>query len=344
MERQAVYVCSCVPDGGIRRFDLLPDGSLQPRDAWQADRPSFAVKHGSVLYAALRAPFPGSPDSGLAALRIGADGVLAPLGGLKALGGEGACHLAVCPSGAFLYTANYHSGSVSQLPLGTDGEPGDLSRLIRHRGSGPHPKRQAGPHAHCTVFTPDGKYLCVVDLGLDRILLYAVDGADGIRPEPFSRCAMDPGVGPRHIVFSRDGRLAFSANELRSSVTVLRFDGGRLEPAATYATLPASFSGESYCAAVRLSPCGRRLYVSNRGHDSLASFAVEGDSFRLIDITGCGGKWPRDFDLSPDGGLLVCANERSHDVVTFRVDRETGAIAPTGFRQPLPSPLCVTFA
>jgi len=343
METHDLFLCSCAPDGGISRFALRPDGSLTPLATWKADRPMYAVPHDGMLYALLLSPAAGKAESGAVALRVGKDGGLSAVGGLRMLGGECACHLAVSPSGKFLYTANYLSGSVSQLPIGAEGMLGAESRLIRHVGGGVHPRRQEGPHAHCTVFTPDGKHLCVVDLGLDRIVVYRVDDADGIVEQPVGTCAMEPGSGPRHLAFSRDGTLAYCANELESGVTVLEYRDGRLEPLSTYPTLPPSFPGESFCAAIRVSPCGRRLYVTNRGHDSIACFSIEGQALRLTGIVGCGGHWPRDFDLSPDGTLAVCANERSNDVSTFRVDPGSGALTPTGFRHPLATPLCVTF-
>jgi 6-phosphogluconolactonase len=343
MESRIVYVSSCVPDGGISRLELSRDGRLTLKDTYPADRPMFAVRRDGMLYMLLRAPFPGKAESGAAALRIHEDGTLSAAGGLQTLGGEVACHLALSPSGKYLYTANYISGSVSQLPVSSGGGLEALNLLIRHAGASVDPKRQTGPHAHCTVFTPDGMHLCVVDLGLDKILLYSVDAVKGAAPAPYSACAMDPGVGPRHIAFSKDGTLAFCANELRSSVTVLRYLDGRLEPIATHPTLPSSFSGDSFCAAVRVSPAGRHLYVSNRGHDSIACFAIEGERLRLIELVDCGGKWPRDFDLTPDGSLLVSANERSNDLSTFRVDRDTGRLVPTGFQLALAAPLSVTF-
>jgi 6-phosphogluconolactonase len=343
METRRIFISSCAPDGGILRFDLLQDGSMAPRGAFRADRPMFTVRRGAVLYALLQAPVAGSAESAALALRIDAEGGLAPLGPMRMLGGVDACHLALSPSGRHLCTANYGDGSLTQLPIAPGGELGAPDRHVRHHGNGPNPERQAGPHAHCTAYTPDGRYLCVVDLGLDRIFLYEVDEAAGICPEPFSTCLMEAGIGPRHLAFSKDGTLAYCVNELQSGVTVLRYADGRLTPVAAYSTLPASFTGASYCSAVRVSPCGRRVYAANRGHQSIACFAVDGEALRTIGIVDCGGDWPRDFDLSPDGSLLLCCNERSNEAVSFHVDRGTGAIAPTGFRQPIPAAFCLTF-
>ena len=340
---QTVYLCSCVPDGGLYHCLLYPDGRLEIKDKTTLSQPTYAIQSADTLYTLLRSPFPDSRQSGAMALTADHDGKLTPKGRIRPVDGETACHLALSPSGRYLYTANYVSGSVTELPVAPDGALEPLSRVIAHSGSSVHESRQTGPHAHCTVFTPDGRYLCVVDLGLDRILVYAVDDEKGIVPEPYSSCAIAPGMGPRHLAFSRGGQRAYCVNELISSITVLDYRQGHLKPLSTYSTLPDGFTGESYCAAVRLSACGRYVYASNRGHDSIACFAVEGQALRLFDIVPCGGRYPRDFDLTPDGTLMVCANEHSGNVTTFTVDSLSGRITPTGFSLDIPAALGVTY-
>ncbi|MDW7658341.1 MAG: lactonase family protein [Bacillota bacterium] len=342
MKNQTVYLSSCVPEGGLYRYELLADGQLALQDHYPAAEPMYAIRQNQIIYLLLRAPFPGSEDSGALALRIQEDGLLVPIGDLQNLGGAVACHLALSPSGRFLYTANYVSGSVTELPVLPGGDLGPLRSLIQHEGSSVHPKRQTGPHTHCTVFTPDNRYLCVVDLGLDQIVLYAVDPEAGIDPSPHFVSQSDPGYGPRHLIFAKDGHTAYCANELISSITTYRYDAGRLEKLATLSTLPTDYTGVSYCAAIKLSPDGRFVYVSNRGHDSIACFSIESDRISLVSITPCGGQSPRDFDITSDGSRLICTNERGHLVTVLPVDQATGQLQLAETAMPLAAPLCVT--
>jgi 6-phosphogluconolactonase len=342
MKNQTVYLSSCVPEGGLYRYELLADGQLALQDHYPAAEPMYAIRQNQIIYLLLRAPFPGSEDSGALALHIEDDGSLVPLGAVQNLDGAVACHLALSPSGRFLYTANYVSGSVSELPILPDGSLGPLRSLIRHKGSSANPKRQTGPHTHCTVFAPDGRYLCVVDLGIDQIVLYAVDPEAGIDPSPSFVSQSDPGYGPRHLVFTKDKRMALCANELISSITAYRYDNGSLEKLATLSTLPTDYTGVSTCAAIKLSPDGRFVYVSNRGHDSIACFSIESDRVSLVSITPCGGQSPRDFDITPDGSRLICTNERGHLVTVLPVDKVTGQLQMAETAMPLAAPLCVT--
>lgn len=343
MTNQTVYISSCVPEGGVFRYELLPDGRLALQDHFAAAEPMYAIRRNSVIYLLLRAPFAGRAESGALALRVEPDGQLTPLGDVQPLGGTVACHLALAPNGRFLYTANYVSGNLTELPVLADGSLGPRPRLIQHEGSSVNPRRQEGPHTHAAVFSPDGHFLCVVDLGLDQIVLYAFDPQTGLCPEPAFVCRAQPGQGPRHLVFSRDGTCAFCANELASSLTVYRYRDGRLEMLATQPTLPDGFAGENTCAAIRLSPDGRFVLVSNRGHDSIACFAIDGEQVRLVSITPSGGQSPRDFDISPDGCFLLSTNEKAHTVTVLRVDPATGELSLTGSEAPLAAPLCVTW-
>ncbi|NLO36273.1 MAG: lactonase family protein [Clostridiaceae bacterium] len=343
MTNQTVCLSSCVPEGGVFRYELLPDGRLALQDHFAAAEPMYAIRRGPVIYLLLRAPFAGRAESGAQALQVQPDGSLTPLGELQPLGGTVACHLALSPNGRFLYTANYVSGNLTELPVLVDGSLGPRSRLVQHEGSSVNPRRQEGPHTHAAVFTPDGRFLCVVDLGLDQIILYAVDPQTGLGPDPAFICRAQPGQGPRHLVFSRDGSCAFCANELASSLTVYRYRDGTLEMLATQPTLPDGFTGENTCAAIRLSPDGRFVCVSNRGHDSIACFAIDGERVRLVSIAPSGGRSPRDFDFSPDGRYLLSSNEKEHTVTVLAVDPATGELALTGHEAPLASPLCVTW-
>jgi 6-phosphogluconolactonase len=337
-----IYICACTPEGGLTRYRCTDTGQLSRLDHFAADRPMYAIRNGRMIYLLLCAPFAGSNESGALALNIRPDGSLEMMGEIQPLGGVVACHLTLDAHARWLYTANYVDGSVTELPILPDQSLGQASRMIRHSGRSVDPRRQTGPHAHCTVLSPDGRFLCVVDLGLDQIILYRL-GAAGIDPIPASVCACEPGLGPRHLLFAPDGQLAYCANELRSSVTVLSYQAGCLTPLETLSTLPASFAGDSYCAAIRQSTDGCFVYVSNRGHDSIACFAREGRRLRLIAVTACGGSYPRDFDLTPDGRWLICANEKGNQITVLPADPVTGCLAAPVFAAHLEAPLGVTF-
>ena len=250
--------------------------------------------------------------------------------------GEAPCHLLRHPAG-YLLAANYGSGSVSVHPIGADGTLGPLVDLVRHTGSGPNPERQEGPHAHEVRLA--GELVVVVDLGLDRLIGYRLDPATGrlsVAADPFART--HPGAGPRHAVAHPNGRW-YVADELDSTVAVFDPDPstGILHEVAA---LPSTSGPPSFPASIALSASLDRLYVSNRGADTIATFAVDalGD-LALVDEVSCGGSWPRHFAISD--GVLFVANERSDSVVSFALDAGTGLPRPTGDVVTVTSPTCV---
>ncbi len=255
------------------------------------------------------------------------------------------CHLTVDPSGRYVIIANYGSGSVAVYPIQPDGSLGEATERLQLTGSGPH-ARQAGSHAHATTFDPAGRFLALADLGADRVLMYTLDTAGRLTPTG-EHAATPPGGGPRHIVFAPDGRHAYANNEIGSAVTAYAYDAerGAFTALHTLSTLPAGWQGENSTAEIALHPNGRFLYVSNRGHDSIAIFAVDAATGQL---TAAGhastqGRTPRCFALDPTGAYLYAANQRSDTLVAFRVDGATGRLTPTGQVTHSPTPVCVLF-
>ena len=231
------------------------------------------------------------------------------------------CHLTTDPAGDFLYCANYTSGSFTEFRL-KDGlfHGADPARCIELQGQlGPNPDRQEHAHAHCTVFSPDKKYLCVVDLGLDEVQIFPFVAGKGVTEKPIFRYrSVNPGAGPRHLLFSPDGKTAWLANEVDNTVSVLSYRDGALMHRQTLSTLPENFSGPSSAAAVRLSPDEKYLCVSNRGHNSFACYRVaENGNLALHGITPSEGRSPRDVNFLPGSGEFVCCNETSNDVSFF---------------------------
>ncbi len=277
-----------------------------------------------------------------------ATGRLTPLQAQDA-GGKAPCHLVVDRTGRTLVLAHYHSGVVAALPINPDGTLGAPGSLIRHEGRGVHPQRQEAPHVHSVTLSPDNRFVIVCDLGIDRIFTYALDPATArLTPAATPWIATAPGAGPRHAAFSTDGQFVFVINELANTLASYRYATatGALTLVDLQPTLPAGFSGESTTAEVRVHPNGRFVYGSNRGHDSIAVFALDSATGRLSPAghTPSGGRNPRNFALSPDGAWLVSAHQDSDSLRVFRVEPQTGQLSPVAGDATVPQPVCVLFA
>jgi 6-phosphogluconolactonase len=251
-------------------------------------------------------------------------------------------------SGRAVLVANYDSGSVALLPIQADGSLASATQVVQHHGKGPVADRQSMPHAHCILADPSNRFALAADLGADRVFVYRldleakslrhVDGGDGV---------MRPGAGPRHIAFHPSLPLVFVSNELDSTVATLRFDNqrGALSVTDVQSTLPAGWKGTNYPADIHVGPSGRSLYVSNRGHNSVAVFSVAASTGALAQqqVVSTAGDWPRNFSLDPTGRWLLVANQRSNSIVVFARDQASGRLTPTRERMELPSPVCLRF-
>jgi 6-phosphogluconolactonase len=296
--------------------------------------PSFVIVEGRRLYAVNE-----QSDGGVTALEIGADGVPKVIN-TQSTGGADPCHLAL--HRGFVLSANYSSGSVSVHPVRPDGGLGERTDLVVHEGAGPDPARQEGPHAHQVLPDPAGEFVLAVDLGTDSVYSYRL-GDDG-RLTPVATARLHAGAGPRHLAFHPSGKFAYIANELDSTVVVAAYGDGVLTPGQKVSTLPAGTptTPPNYPAEILVSPDGRHVYLSNRGHDSVAVFAVErgGAELRLVEATPVGGKFPRHITLDRSGRFLLAANQNSNNITTFAVDRATGKLRKVGdFASPIP--VCV---
>jgi 6-phosphogluconolactonase len=195
---------------------------------------------------------------------------------------------------------------------------------------------------------PAGRFAFVPDLGLDRLMVYRFDRRRGmLEPNAAPWLKVKPGAGPRHVAFHPNGRLAFLINELDSTLTALAYDRrkGTFAALQVVSTLPADFAGQSTCADVQVSPTGRFVYGSNRGHDSLVVYRVDPRTGRLryVGHEPTQGRTPRQFEIDPTGTFLLAANQDSDTVVTFRIDARTGRPVPTGHAVHVPTPVCVKF-
>ena len=265
--------------------------------------------------------------------------------------GGAPCYVSLDRSGRVVLVANYVAGSIALLPVGANGALGPAAQVVQHTGKGPNAERQAAPHAHCILADPSNRFVLAADLGADRVYVYALhlDGKS-LRHVEGGDAVMRPGAGPRHVAFHPTLPLVFVANELDSTVATLRFDKARgaLSPKATVSTVPADWTGTNYPADIHVAANGRALYVSNRGHNSIAVFSVaESTGALVLDQTiSTEGDWPRNFSLDPTGRWLLVANQRSDSVVVFGRDPDTGRLTAT--RPPqriaIPSPVCLRFA
>jgi 6-phosphogluconolactonase len=305
--------------------------------------PSFLAVHPNrkFLYAVNEiSSFEGKPAGSVSAFAMdSATGRLKLLNTVSSRG-DGPCHLALDPSGKWLYVANYGGGSVAEYPVHEDGTLGQASAFVQHVGSSVNRQRQAGPHAHCTVLSPDGISVYVADLGLDKIFSYKVGGLTPNNP-PYTKIAQ--GAGPRHLAFTPNGRYAYVMTEMTASVVAMRYEGGKFEELQTLPTAEpaANLSG----AEIAVHPNGKFVYSSTRGADTIAVFAIDADKGTLtpVERVPSGGKTPRNFAIDPTGAYLFAANQDSDNVTIFRIDAKTGRLTPTGDTLQAFAPVCVTF-
>jgi 6-phosphogluconolactonase len=256
------------------------------------------------------------------------------------------CYASVHPGGKWLVITNYVAGRVVSYPLAADGAMGEAAHSIRLEGSGPT-NRQEDSHPHSAVFSPDGKWLYVADLGTDKIMTFQFDELKGqlvAAASPFTE--LTPGAGPRHLVFHPSEPLFFCVNELNSTVTSFQHDAetGSLTMLHSHTTLPEGHEGFNLCADIHISPDGQYLYASNRGHNSIAGFRITTSTgaLRPLGHTPTGGDFPRNFALSPDGQFLLVANQNTDNILTFAVDSTTGGLSQLA-ESKVPTPVCLIF-
>jgi 6-phosphogluconolactonase len=219
---------------------------------------------------------------------------------------------------------------------------------VQHLGSSVDPERQKEPHAHDVVLTPDNRFAVVADLGLDKLLVYRFDPEKGtLTPNDPPSGSVKAGSGPRHFALHPNGRFAYVINEMGNTITAFDWDGdkGTFNELQTVNTLPKDFKGENSTAEIAVHPSGRYLYGSNRGHDSIAVYAVDPAKGNLtfVEDVPTLGKEPRNFALDPTGSYLFAANQNSNTVVVFRVNPKNGRLTPARRQVAVVAPVCVTF-
>ena len=339
---KGIYACRFRPSTGkLTRVEL----------AAETVNPSFLAVDPAqhYLFAANEiGDYQGSKSGSVSSFAI--DRRSGKLSALNTVASRGAdpCHLTVDNAGKHVLVANYTGGSVAVLPVKADGMLGEASDFVQHLGSSVDPNRQHEPHAHDVVLTPDNRFAVVADLGLDKLLVYRFDLEKGkLLPNdpPYGR--VKPGSGPRHFALHPNGRWAYLISEMGNTITAFDWDGdkGSFHELQTISTLPKDFKGENSTAELAVHPTGRYLYGSNRGHDSIAVYAIDPAKGMLTSIEDVStlGKEPRNFALDPTGAYLFAANQNSNTVVVFRVNSRNGRLTPSGEKVEVISPVCVTF-
>jgi 6-phosphogluconolactonase len=336
--------------GGIHAFQFNTEsGSLKPlhRTA-DVQHPFFLAisPDKRSLYAIHAEKFGGAEDEFVAAYVI--EGPTAQLKRIneQSARGSASCYLDVDATGKTVLVANYSSGSVAALPVGQDGRLGEAASFVQHTGSGADPQRQKGPNAHSFVVSPDNRFALAADLGIDKIMIYRLDAATAKltanETQPFA--TLTPGSGPRHLAFHPNGKRLYAINELKNTVTVFDYgaESGTLKEQQTISTLPGDFTGKSYTADLKITPDGKFLYGTNRGHDSIARYRIADDgTLALLGIEPSLGKGPQNLLITPEGRWLLCANMPGNSVVVFKIDPQTGAIKATGEPVSMPMPSCI---
>jgi 6-phosphogluconolactonase len=333
------------------RFDSGTGSLTSMAVAATTPDPSFlTVAHNEkYLYAANElSEFGGKKSGAVTSYSIDAQsGKLVQLNQV-ASGGADPCYVSFDQSGEYLLVANYTGGSVSTFPVAADGHIAPAAAFVQHTGSGPNKERQEGPHAHYSATSADNRFLFVVDLGLDEVVVYRFDPATGsLTPNdpPFAKLA--PGAGPRHLAFHPNGKFAYVLNEVIPTVTALAYDSksGSFSTLQTLSTIPKDFTVHNDTAEIVVHPSGKFLYASNRGHDSIAEFTIDAAK-GILTLAGdfpTQGKTPRNFALDPTGKFLLAANQESNNIVIFRIDQSTGALVATGQVAQVPAPVDIVF-
>lgn len=334
---------------GNRGFSVFEfnsrNGSLLLSGSYDAGpNPSFfcVSPSGDMIYAVNEVMlFNGVPGGGITTLAREHRGDSFRMTGELPVPGGGPCYISLSHDEKHLFLTNYPQGSVAVVRLDSDGIPEMTSDFFRYN---PEPGKES--HAHMITSDPQGEFVYVSDLGLDRILKYRFKSAAGKLIHEDNKDILVPsGSGPRHFFFSPDGKLLYLINELGSTIMV--FETGALDKPVLLQTLPATaedFSGSNACADIHPGKDFRYIYASNRGENSIAVFRTGEDGLLIpAGRVSCGGDWPRNFAVHPSGRFLVVANQRSEDLSVFRINRRTGMPEGPVFSVKSPEPSCVRF-
>jgi len=258
--------------------------------------------------------------------------------------GDWPCQLRIDATGKWIIATNYGTGDAAIYPVLEDGSLGKMTDFVKHQGSGPNKERQEGPHAHSSILTPDNRFVIIADLGTDQLVIYEFDISNG-KLALHTSINTTPGAGPRHLAFHPNKKWLYVANELNSTVTLYGYDAanGAFLERQNISSIP-SYSPENIVADVHISNSGKRLYVSNRGHNSIAVYDVGGDGdLTLVSIPSSGGNWPRNFALAPNENFMLVANQYSNEVCVLPILEDKEALGAPVAREIVTGASCIRF-
>ena len=328
-----------LPEGGIYTCQLSENGSVEPLGHVPFYHAGYLAWNSTKTRLYATGGLNKETDSA-AAFAVAEDGTLSLLN-VRESRGVSCCHLCVSPDDRFVYAANYFTGNFTEYAIEKDGSLSEPLRTVCHEGRGPHPERQTSAHAHFCSFSPDGKYLLVIDLGMDAVMAYPYLPEKGIDPEHVIRNSISPGAGPRHLIFDKSGKIAYLITELGNTVQSLRYEEGYFEKISEISTLPCKISYPTKAAAIRLTEDERFLLATNRGFDTIALIALDGaGGMVLADLVLSGGSSPRDVNFIGGNKFAAVGNEFSNSVYFFDFNLLSGKLTPNGCKLELPRPLC----
>lgn len=336
----------------VMKFNAETGVLSEPKLAAATEEPSFLAvsRNGKYLYSANETLKFESADSGyVSAYAIDRESGMLKFLNRQSSQGSAPCHVSITEHGDMVLVSNYLGGNVVAFRLNNDGSLAPATDNKLHVGKGPNVSRQEAPHCHSTIIDDENKLAFVNDLGIDRIVTYAIDRKSGKLTANGESYSTKPGAGPRHFKIHPNGKFAFVNNELDMTVTSLSYAGrsGKLTEIQTLSSLPEGYKrSNDSIADLHVSGDGRFLYVSNRGHDSIVSYSIDEKSgaLSLLEFVKTGGRSPRNFALDPTGKFLLAANQTSGSVTVFRIDKETGRLAATGISASVPTPVCLVFS
>ncbi len=326
----------------LSQLDMKTGVLSEPVLAAKASNPSFLVVRGNLIVAV------SEDRSGTVDIYVKDKGASEWRSQVpRSTRGGAPCHISLDATGSIVFVANYQAGNVLSYRVEDDLRLSLPVSAIQHVGSSVDPRRQKAPHAHAINPHPNNRFVYAADLGIDQVLIYRLDAATGaLTPNDPPSARVASGSGPRHLAFRPDGKFLYVINEMRRTVSVFACNpgSGALSPVQDISTVPEGFA-EGSTAEIFVHPSGRFVYGSNRGHDSIVVYRVDGASGKLslVEFEKTRGKTPRGFGIDPTGRYLVAANQNSHDVYVFKIHPQTGALEWTGSRIGMPHPVCVAF-
>lgn len=343
MEKQyVVYVGSHTNTSdskGITLFDVdVEGGRLRRRGEVEVDNPSYLTTspNGKILYSIT--------DKGVASFQILPDGNLKRLN-TAAIRGMRGCYISSSRDNRFLFVSGYHDGKITVLKVNEDGSAGSIVQGIFHKGPGSVAERNFKPHIRCAQLTPDEKYCCVLDSGIDQMKIYRFNHETGeLTPCDIYRC--QPQSSPRRLIFSRDGKYMYMIKELSNDIAVFRYDGsGKLpvfEKLQVISTLGKQFNEYSAAVALKFTKDEKYLFCTNAGDHSLGIFSRDAESGLLtqMNVLPISGRYPTDMEIFPDGRHVFVTNYDSNTITTFSMNYENGTIVMSSEPIPIEQPKC----